>query len=93
MRADGSSKFLPGKRWGYFPAFSAGWRISEEKFFKTGMPFINTLKLTGGWGQLGNQNIADFQYLAIIRSGGNGTLYSFGTAGNVVNGSFVISLR
>ena len=35
MRADGSSKFAPGKRWGYFPAFSAGWRISEEKFSKT----------------------------------------------------------
>ena len=33
MRADGSSKFAPGKRWGYFPAFSAGWRISDEKFF------------------------------------------------------------
>lgn len=92
MRADGSSKFLPGKRWGYFPAFSAGWRISEEDFYSSSVPFINTLKITGGWGQLGNQNIADFQYLAIIRSGGNGTLYSFGTAGNVVNGSYVVSL-
>lgn len=90
MRADGSSKFAPGKRWGYFPAFSAGWRISDEAFFGKG--FISTLKLTGGWGQLGNQNIADFQYLANIRSGGNGTLYSFGTTGTVVDGAFVTSL-
>ena len=90
MRADGSSKFLPGQRWGYFPAFSAGWRISDESFYN--IPFINTLKLTGGWGQLGNQNIANFQYLAIIRSGGNGTLYSFGTAGTIVDGSFIVNL-
>jgi len=92
MRADGSSKFPKDKRWGYFPAFSAGWRISDEGFFKSNVPFINTLKLTGGWGQLGNQNISDFQYLAIIRSGGNSTLYSFGTAGNVADGSYVVSL-
>ncbi len=59
MRADGSSKFAPGKRWGYFPAFSAGWRISDEKFFAN-VKSINTLKLTGGWGQLGNQNIGIF---------------------------------
>ena len=92
MRADGSSKFPPDERWGYFPAFSAGWRISDENFFKNNVSFINTLKLTGGWGQLGNQNIPDFQYLAIIRSGGNSTLYSFGVTGNVVDGSYVISL-
>lgn len=92
MRADGSSKFPPGKQWGYFPAFSAGWRISDEDFFKDHVSFINTLKLTGGWGQLGNQNINDFQYLAAIRSGGNSTIYSFGTAGTVVDGSYVISL-
>mgnify|MGYP003347163088 CR=1 FL=1 len=90
MRADGSSKFAPGKQWGYFPAFSAGWRISDESFFKSRT--INTLKLTAGWGQLGNQNISDFQYLAIIRAGGGSTIYSFGTNGNVVDGAYVVSL-
>ena len=90
MRADGSSKFAPGKQWGYFPAFSAGWRISDEDFFKS--KTISNLKLTAGWGQLGNQNISDFQYLAIIRAGGGSTLYSFGTNGNVVDGSYVVSL-
>lgn len=92
MRADGSSKFPKNKRWGYFPAFSAGWRISDEDFFKDKVSFISSLKLTGGWGQLGNQNINDFQYLAIIRAGGSSTIYSFGAAGNVVDGAYVISL-
>lgn len=72
FRADGSSKFAEGNKWGYFPAFSAGWRISEEKFFN--VDFINELKLTAGWGQLGNQNVGGLQYLALIGGGGR---YSF----------------
>lgn len=72
FRADGSSKFADGNKWGYFPAFSAGWRISEEKFFRVG--FVDELKLTAGWGQLGNQNVGGLQYLALI---GNGGRYSF----------------
>jgi TonB-linked SusC/RagA family outer membrane protein len=97
MRADGSSKFAPGKRWGYFPAFSAGWRISDEKFFKR-FKAINSLKITGGWGQLGNQNIGDFQYLGIIGLGAGGGLggggysYNFGTNTVNQNGAFVTSL-
>lgn len=74
FRADGSSKFAPENRWGYFPAFSAGWRISNEKFFNVDV--VNELKLTGGWGQLGNQNVASLQYLALI---GNVGQYAFGT--------------
>ena len=66
FRADGSSRFAPDQRWGYFPAFSAGWRISDETFFKDNVKAISNLKITGGWGQLGNQNVADFQYLAPI---------------------------
>jgi TonB-linked SusC/RagA family outer membrane protein len=73
FRADGSSKFDQGKKWGYFPAVSAGWRISNEKFFN--VSFINDLKLTGGWGQLGNQNVGGLQYLALIGNAGN---YVFG---------------
>lgn len=92
MRADGSSKFPPGKQWGYFPAFSAGWRISDEGFFNKDESIFSNLKLTAGWGQLGNQNTGDFQYLAIIRAGGGSTIYSFGDAGNVADGSYVVSL-
>jgi TonB-linked SusC/RagA family outer membrane protein len=66
FRADGSSRFAPDQRWGYFPAFSAGWRVSDETFFKENVKAVSNLKITGGWGQLGNQNVNDFQYLAPI---------------------------
>ncbi|TWI86613.1 SusC/RagA family TonB-linked outer membrane protein [Chitinophaga japonensis] len=75
FRADGSSRFPEGKRWGYFPAFSLGWRVSDETFFKENVPFVSNLKVTGGWGQLGNQNVDDFQYLAPIT---RNRQYSFG---------------
>lgn len=81
FRADGSSKFAPGNKWGYFPAFSLGWRISRENWFNQD-GLISFLKLTGGWGQLGNQNVPGLQYLATIT--GN-RRYSFG--GKQVSGS------
>jgi TonB-dependent starch-binding outer membrane protein SusC len=75
FRADGSSKFAEGNKWGYFPAFSAGWRISEENFFQSALPIFSNLKLTGGWGHLGNQNVDRLQYLALLNSSYR---YSFG---------------
>lgn len=57
FRSDGSSKFIRNNRWGYFPSLSAGWRISEEKFFIPLKSAINNLKIRGSWGKLGNQNI------------------------------------
>ena len=64
MRADGSSKLAPGHRWGYFPSFSAAWRVSQEKFLKD-VEWIYDLKLRGGWGQTGNQSgLGDYSYLA-----------------------------
>ena len=54
VRRDGSSRFGADKRYGIFPSFSAGWRISDEPFFK-GVSFINDLKIRGSWGQMGNQ--------------------------------------
>ncbi|WPP49194.1 SusC/RagA family TonB-linked outer membrane protein [Catalinimonas niigatensis] len=74
FRADGSAGFAEGNKWGYFPAFSAGWRISEEDFFPSN-GLIDNLKLTAGWGQLGNQNVDRLQYLALIS---RGVRYSFG---------------
>ena len=73
FRADGSSRFDDGNKWGYFPSFSAGWRISEESFWNVGL--ISDLKLVGGWGELGNQNVDRNQFLALID---NGRRYSFG---------------
>ena len=57
MRYDGSSKFAIDNKWGLFPSFSAGWRISEEPFLKKGLPWVNELKVRGSWGQLGNEKI------------------------------------
>ncbi|WPU97286.1 TonB-dependent receptor [Mucilaginibacter sp. cycad4] len=91
FRADGSSKFAPSKRWGYFPAFSLGWRLSNEQFIKK-LTWISNLKLSGGYGELGNQNIGTFQYTSLIRLGStyenNG--YTFGGTG--YTGAAVYSL-
>ena len=63
MRADGNSKFAPGKRWGYFPSVSAGWVISNEKFMAKTVSWLDFLKLRAGWGQNGNaQTISNFQW-------------------------------
>jgi len=62
IRYDGSSRFGDGNRWGIFPSFSAGWRISEENFLKNEDLFSN-LRLRGSWGQLGNQQIGLFRFL------------------------------
>jgi len=64
FRADGSSKFGPNNRWGYFPSFSGAWRISEEEFFNVG--FINDLKLRAGWGTLGNDKIDNYAYSSLL---------------------------
>lgn len=87
VRSDESSKFAEGNRRGIFPAFSIGWRISDEDFFD--VPFINQLKLTGGWGELGNQNIDRNQFLARIA---RNSRYTFGIDGsNEVVGANQIS--
>jgi TonB-linked SusC/RagA family outer membrane protein len=77
VRSDESSNFAEGNRTGVFPAFSLGWRVSDEDFFD--VPFISELKLTGGWGKLGNQNVSRNQYLARIS---RGQRYSFGLDGS-----------
>ena len=64
FRRDGSFNFPPGKQYGNFPGFSIGWVASEEKFIKEALPFVSFLKLRGSWSQLGNDRIAQYQYLA-----------------------------
>lgn len=61
-RYDGSSIFASGKRYGFFPGVSAGWRISQEEFMQ-GVSFVDDLKIRGSYGQLGNDNVGGFQYL------------------------------
>ena len=66
LRADGSSNFKRGKRWGYFPSISAGWVISNEEFMKSTESWLDFLKLRASWGQNGNCNISPFQYVATV---------------------------
>src|SRR5690606_22701623 len=73
MRYDGSSKFAKGHRWGFFPSFSVGWRLSQEDFFKN-IEAISDLKLRASWGEVGNNGIPNFAYLNTINTGG---IYSF----------------
>ena len=59
VRRDASSRFNKANRWGTFPAFSAGWRVSEEAFMKD-VTWINDLKLRAGWGKTGNDNVGGY---------------------------------
>lgn len=70
MRADGDSRFAPGHRWGYFPSFSAGWVVSNEKFMQPAASWLDFLKLRAGWGQNGNKNtVSAFEYQATFAYG------------------------
>ena len=81
IRADGSSVFAPGHRWGYFPSFSAGWVVSNENFLKNSS-VISFLKLRAGWGQNGNKRIGAFQYEAAFAYDAY-SMYSFNNAKDV----------
>ncbi|OFY66063.1 MAG: SusC/RagA family TonB-linked outer membrane protein, partial [Bacteroidetes bacterium RBG_13_42_15] len=79
-RYDGHYYFAPDKRWGYFPSFSAGWRISEESFMQ-GISFLTNLKLRASWGKSGNLAGNPYQYLSGYTLEGNA--YAFGTGAMV----------
>ncbi len=65
FRADASSRFADGYRWGYFPSFSAAWRLSKEAFLQPLYPVLSDLKLRASWGLLGNQEALRDYYPAI----------------------------
>jgi TonB-dependent starch-binding outer membrane protein SusC len=67
FRADGSTKFGDNNKYGYFPSFSLGWRLSEEEFIKS-LPVVSNLKLRAGWGQTGNQDIPEKKTQASFNS-------------------------
>lgn len=66
LRADASSNFAKGHRWGTFPSVSAGWVVSNESFMESTKPVLNFLKFRTSWGQNGNQSIPGFQYVSQI---------------------------
>jgi TonB-linked SusC/RagA family outer membrane protein len=84
-RYDGHYFFAPGKRWAYFPSFSAAWKISEEGFIKD-ISQITSLKLRGSWGKSGNLAGSPFQYLTGYTL--RGDAYAFGN-GSLVQSSYV----
>lgn len=67
-RYDGSSKFPKNHRYGFFPSFSAGWRVSEEAFMSPVKDVVNNLKIRASWGGIGNQNIDPYTYLPSMDS-------------------------
>src|SRR5690606_27818652 len=77
-RADGSSRFSEDNRWGYFPAVSVGWNIGNEEFLRASNLF-STLKLRGGYGVTGNQEIgANYGYLGVYSNGLSTASVQFG---------------
>ncbi|MES2004918.1 MAG: TonB-dependent receptor [Bacteroidota bacterium] len=69
VRADGASKFAPGKQWGYFPAGSLAWRVKNEKFMDK-VKFISDLKFRASIGSVGNNRINDYLFLTTFRNDG-----------------------
>ena len=88
IRRDGSTRFGLNNKYGIFPSFSAGWVLSKENFWADNNA-INTLKIRGGYGVVGNDAIRNFGYLATVSGGFN---YTIGTGGLVTTGYAPTSL-
>jgi TonB-linked SusC/RagA family outer membrane protein len=84
-RRDGSSRLSSADRWGWFPSVSAGWRIEREDFFPVDKSLINLLKIRGSYGELGNENIGDYQYMDVMQRGN----YTYSFNNNKVTGSAI----
>lgn len=81
LRADGSSRFSPSKRWGYFPSVSAGWRITEENFMESVRGWLNQLKVRVSYGSLGNNATTSFYMYQSLFAAANSVLN-----GNIAGG-------
>ena len=76
VRRDGSSRLSKDIRWGTFPSVSLGWRFDKEKFFPIDRDVVNMFKIRASYGELGNENIGEYQYIATMAR--NNMTYSFG---------------
>ncbi len=92
FRYDGSSKFGPGSQWGFFPAGSVGWRLSEESFFKnsTALSFVNQLKVRASYGKTGDDRASSYQFISGYNYPTGSSRRNF-TGGYVFNGNFSAS--
>ncbi len=84
FRADGSSYFGPGNKWGYFPSASVGWVVSKEKFMDN-VGWLNNLKLRASYGATGNNNIGDYLFVDQLYA----TSYPFGSSNTVLGGQAI----
>jgi hypothetical protein len=91
FRADGSSRFPEGNKWGSFPSLALGWKVSEENFMNN-IDWISSLKLRAGWGQIGNNNIGYYPYQTTM-SGHGQYRYLYGADENVDQGYVVVNMR
>jgi TonB-linked SusC/RagA family outer membrane protein len=89
IRADGSSKFPAGNKWGYFPSASAAWRFSSEPFME-GLRFVSDAKVRIGYGASGNNRVGEYAYMAQLQLTNNNYWYSAG-AGPLEIGSVIMS--
>lgn len=87
FRADGSSVFGPNSRWGFFPSFSAGWRITEENFMSD-IKFFDEIKLRIGWGKVGNDRIPAYSFYGSTEPG-----FDYVLGGSIVPGIASTSLE
>ncbi|MCD6659398.1 MAG: TonB-dependent receptor [Lentimicrobium sp.] len=88
MRVDGSSKFTPEKRWGYFPSVAASWNIHNEEFMTALSDVLPSLKLRAGWGVVGNQGSAgNFDYVSSVNGG-----YMYALNGLPIEGAVQLQL-
>jgi TonB-linked SusC/RagA family outer membrane protein len=83
LRRDGSSTFGPDNRWGMFPAFGVGWRLSQESFLQ-GSQFFTNIMLRFGWGITGNQNVPTGRIVSQFGGGTGDTYYDIGGTGNSI---------
>ncbi|WP_210466697.1 SusC/RagA family TonB-linked outer membrane protein [Rufibacter roseolus] len=83
LRRDGSSRFSPVNRYGYFPSLALGWKISNEEFFTVPKSIVSDLKFRASWGKLGNENIGNYLYSPAINSN---VVYTFNNGERVLGG-------
>ncbi|WP_199898109.1 SusC/RagA family TonB-linked outer membrane protein [Marinilabilia salmonicolor] len=91
FRADGSSRFPDGKKWGNFPSVALGWKVSEENFMSN-LDWLTSFKLRAGWGQIGNNNIGYYPYQTTM-SGNAQYRYLFGPDESIDQGYAVVNMR
>lgn len=92
LRTDGSSRFAPGHRWGWFPGVNAAWRINDERFMKH-VSFIDDLKIRGSYGKMGNQSgIGYYDYLSLVSISSDYYPFGDGVKGQMASAGTLVSL-